>query len=478
MKRIFLIATLALLTACGGGEPDTTVAPQTTSFIASEARMKKLAFTPATQNELYQFFAVAFGSAPGVTYMAQLNEAANAGLPTQEIVNIFTTKSQFTEVYPTTLSSTEFADKLVNAVVGSSATDQAKASAVDDVVSALALPGWTRGDVIFAIFTNLASKPSSDPDWAGTSKKMANQVIYARYYTEVMKGDTTDLHTLQKVIAGVTAGSDTSSGVEQSITTALSNVPPVVNAGGTGVPVGADSANSDNLDLAPGTGFITSSTTTYCGVAVPAKSITGVVTSVYDGDTIKIGSTNIRLDGIDAPELAQAYGIQSRDDLRSLVNGQTVTVYYSKIDKYGRTVGSVFNNSCVNVNLQQVRTGSAWHYKQYQCEQSAGMRSEFAVAQTAAEMSKRGLWTFSATSPWVYRNGTDPAPPKCSSDNPSWYTATTSVPVTPVTTVTPPSAGTGTASPVTPVIGCREVWVNGYTRKNGTKVRGHYRTIC
>jgi endonuclease YncB( thermonuclease family) len=229
---------------------------------------------------------------------------------------------------------------------------------------------------------------------------------------------------------------------------------------------------------------------------VPAKSITGVVTSVYDGDTIKIGSTNIRLDGIDAPELAQTYGIQSRDNLRSLVNGQTVTVYYSKIDKYGRTVGSVFNNSCVNVNLQQVRTGSAWHYKQYQCEQSASARSDFAAAQIAADIANRGLWAFPATSPWVYRNGTNPTPPNCSSDNPSWYTATTSVPtaptvtvipvtpviavvpVTPVAPVIPPSTVTVTAIPTTPVIGCREVWVNSYTRKDGTRVRGHYRTIC
>lgn len=233
MKRFLLIAAVVVVTACGGGDTDTTTAPQTTSFMASEARMTKLAFTPASQDELYQFFAVAFDAAPGITYMAQLNEAASAGLPTKEIVNIFTTKSQFTDVYPTTLSTTDFGTKLINNVVGSSATDQAKASAINEVVSALTLTGWTRGDVIFAIFTNLAGKPSTDPDWAVTSQKMKNQVIYARYYTEVMKGDTTDLTTLKKVIAGVTAGSNTSIGIEQSITAALNNAPPVANAGVT-----------------------------------------------------------------------------------------------------------------------------------------------------------------------------------------------------------------------------------------------------
>lgn len=225
-------------------------------------------------------------------------------------------------------------------------------------------------------------------------------------------------------------------------------------------------APSNNLDLAPSTSFATSSIASFCGYAVPSKFLVGVVTSVHDGDTIKIGATTIRLDAIDAPELSQAYGTQSRDNLKSLVDGKSVTVYYSKIDKYGRTVGSVFTNGCTFANLQQVRSGSAWHYKQYQCEQSASLRTEFAAAQSAAESADLGLWAFVATPPWVYRNGADPAPPTCTSDNPVWYAPTIVTPITPV------------VAPYIPVTGCKTVWVNSYTRKDGTKVRGHYRTTC
>lgn len=235
-------------------------------------------------------------------------------------------------------------------------------------------------------------------------------------------------------------------------------------------------APSNNLDLAPNANYATSSTVTFCGYTVPSKSITGVVTSVHDGDTIKIGATTIRLDAIDAPELAQTYGAQSRDKLKSLVEGKSVTVYYSKVDKYGRTVGSVFASGCAFANLQQVRSGSAWHYKQYQCEQPVGLRTEFAAAQSAAESADLGLWAFVATPPWVYRNGTDPTPPTCTSDDPVWYATVTTTPTTPVVT---PSTGAGTSStPYTPVTGCKTVWVNGYTRKDGTKVKGHYRTTC
>jgi endonuclease YncB( thermonuclease family) len=233
-------------------------------------------------------------------------------------------------------------------------------------------------------------------------------------------------------------------------------------------------APSNNLDLATNSNFATNSTTTFCGYTVPSKSMTGVVTSVHDGDTIKIGTTTVRLDSIDAPELAQAYGPQSRDNLKSLVEGKSVIVYFSKVDKYGRTVGSVFASGCAFANLQQVRSGSAWHYKQYQCEQSADLRTAFAAAQSAAESSDLGLWAFVATPPWVYRNGNDPTPPLCTSDNPVWYAPGTITPTTPVVT---PSTGTGT-TPYTPVTGCKTVWVNSYTRKDGTKVKGHYRTTC
>lgn len=246
-----------------------------------------------------------------------------------------------------------------------------------------------------------------------------------------------------------------------------------------------------NLDLATNASYATTTTSTTCGYAMPSTSIVGVVSSVHDGDTIKIGSTNIRLDSIDAPELAQTYGTQSRDNLSALVLNKSVTVYYSKIDKYGRTVGSVFTTDCTYANLQQVRSGSAWHYKQYQCEQAASVRSVFATAQTAAESADLGLWAFVATPPWVYRNGVDPVAPTCTSDNALWSTVgvptvvapvpapppaftPTPVPAPPPVFTPSPSTGSGTST-YTPTNGCFKVWVNGYRRSNGTYVKGYWR---
>ena len=94
-------------------------------------------FSEERKLEMYRFFLVAFDAAPGVTYLQQLREAVEAGLSTKDIVNVFTTKQQFTNRYPSTLSSREFATSLVEQVVGSSATASAKSLAIDDIVKAL-----------------------------------------------------------------------------------------------------------------------------------------------------------------------------------------------------------------------------------------------------------------------------------------------------------------------------------------------------
>ena len=84
-----------------------------------------MAMTNQQQTKAYQFFVIAFGAAPGVEYMTQISDAYNAGLTTQQIVNIYTTKAQFTSTYPTFFTSEQFAAALINNVVGSSASAEA-----------------------------------------------------------------------------------------------------------------------------------------------------------------------------------------------------------------------------------------------------------------------------------------------------------------------------------------------------------------
>ena len=100
---------------------------------------------------------------------------------------------------------------------------------------------------------------------------------------------------------------------------------------------------------------------------VQAETLTGRVVRVTDGDTIVILDADkvqhkIRLQGIDAPERNQAFGMKSKAYLSDLVAGKSVVVDYSKYDRYGRVLGKVIVNG-KDVNLEQVEADMAWHYK-------------------------------------------------------------------------------------------------------------------
>jgi S-layer protein len=164
--------------------------------------------TPAQQTDAYRFFAIAFGAAPGVTFMNQIAQANEGGAGTQQIVNAFTSKEQFTRIYPLFLTNEQFANKLVTNVVGSSASDAAKAQAAADLVAALN-SGKSRGDVVFQVFNNLANL-TGDATWGNLAKKLDNQVATSRYYTETLLRDSTDVATLQNVLTGVTETTDVS----------------------------------------------------------------------------------------------------------------------------------------------------------------------------------------------------------------------------------------------------------------------------
>lgn len=127
-----------------------------------------------------------------------------------------------------------------------------------------------------------------------------------------------------------------------------------------------------------------------------ADVLVGHVVGVSDGDTITVLDDNkqrhvIRLMGIDAPEKAQAYGQKAKQSLSDLVFDRDVSVTWFKRDRYGRTVGQVLVDD-KDVCLEQIKRGLAWHYKQYEREQSVEDRSRYADAEKEARSARIGLW--------------------------------------------------------------------------------------
>lgn len=140
----------------------------------------------------------------------------------------------------------------------------------------------------------------------------------------------------------------------------------------------------------------------------PGKGFTPTweVLNVHDGDTIRVRQgqkiERVRMACIDAPELAQPLGNESRDYLKSLIaqNGDRVTLKIVDTDRYGRKVAEVFAEGKF-LQAEQVKSGMAYVYDRYlnNCPDAAAVKQ----AQDFAQSSRVGVWSGNYTKPWDYR---------------------------------------------------------------------------
>ncbi len=142
------------------------------------------------------------------------------------------------------------------------------------------------------------------------------------------------------------------------------------------------------------------------------STLQGKVVAIADGDSITLLDAtnrrqNIRLQGIDSPEIRQEFGEQAKQNLANLVFGRQVVVEYYKYDNYGHILGKVLLLDGLDVNLEQIRDGMAWHYKEYEADQPKPDRKTYARAEREARDARRGIWADVQQQPpmppWVWR---------------------------------------------------------------------------
>jgi endonuclease YncB( thermonuclease family) len=135
-------------------------------------------------------------------------------------------------------------------------------------------------------------------------------------------------------------------------------------------------------------------------VAAPAFAFDAVVTNCHDGDTCALADgTRVRLHGVDAPELDQPYGAQSRLLINSLVAGHHVDVRPTGDLSYGRTVADIVLPDGRDVGAVLVASGAAWVESRWNHDPAAY------AAQDHAQRAHLGLWADStAIPPWQWRN--------------------------------------------------------------------------
>lgn len=104
---------------------------------------------------------------------------------------------------------------------------------------------------------------------------------------------------------------------------------------------------------------------------------------VIDGDTIVISKTQIRLFGIDAPEIDHPYGQKSKWTLVSLVKGKDVTAEVTATDDYGRTVAKCYLPDKCDLSAEMVKLGMAIDWPKF----SDGVYRKFETSD-----ARKKLW--------------------------------------------------------------------------------------
>ncbi|WP_095533025.1 thermonuclease family protein [Planktotalea arctica] len=86
---------------------------------------------------------------------------------------------------------------------------------------------------------------------------------------------------------------------------------------------------------------------------------------VIDGDSIVIQKTQIRLFGIDAPEMNHPFGQKAKWALVSLCKGETVKAEISEEDVHGRTVAKCTLADGRDLSAEMVKLGLAIDWPKY-----------------------------------------------------------------------------------------------------------------
>ena len=116
-----------------------------------------------------------------------------------------------------------------------------------------------------------------------------------------------------------------------------------------------------------------------------------ICTTIIDGDTFKLETgEKVRLIGIDAPELSQPGGKESREYLAHLVLHRNITLEkgYQNRDKYNRLLRFVYiDNLCINEEM--IRQGYA---EARYLPSNDPLREHYIQLEIEAEITKAGLW--------------------------------------------------------------------------------------
>lgn len=147
----------------------------------------------------------------------------------------------------------------------------------------------------------------------------------------------------------------------------------------------------------------------FVGAPATAEALAGPAT-IIDGDSLIVDGKEVRLFGIDAPELSQTClkdavawecGEEAKRQLEALIADASVQCASQSVDTHGRELAVCFVGYD-NLNERMVERGWAVAYRQYS--------SDYIASEMRAKASRAGIWGSSFDLPYAYRLAQNPPP--------------------------------------------------------------------
>jgi len=120
---------------------------------------------------------------------------------------------------------------------------------------------------------------------------------------------------------------------------------------------------------------------------------TAQVTYIVDGDSVWVRAEpggqrrKLRLSGMDAPEVCQAYGRKSRAALQALVQGQQVRITVHAYDRYARGIATI-ERVADKQDIASLMVSQGWGWS----EDYRGRRGRYWREQAQAQQEKAGMF--------------------------------------------------------------------------------------
>lgn len=184
-----------------------------------------MAITVETRTKIIELTVGMVNAAPGAAILSELAEIVDAGLSLGDLAIAIANNPAFKTLYPSFLSSEEFATNFLNTLLGSEVSATVKADAIAAMVADLN-SGTHRGTAMYTAITTLSAAGSTDTNYGAAATALANKVDVANYYSVVTQQSSESLSALVAVVAPVTSSAAT-------VTAAKSTIDGTANGGNT-----------------------------------------------------------------------------------------------------------------------------------------------------------------------------------------------------------------------------------------------------